>query len=232
MKSIRHPISARLLWAATAVVLFISMIFTNTGLFDQLSAGAEDESTSIGELVLNNLEVYVNGILLSEDGDASQATVSDGDTVTISFDWSIINNTEDEDGNRILVYSVELSPSGILFTDSGDVVSYEGNSIGKYVLENNVFTIYLDEEATADKSNIGGGAYIEGSINLDGDDTLDDGSEQTIGVADKTYKVTFDSESDTGTAAIEKSASGSVTKQSDGNLYTGIYDSCNSKRKG
>ncbi len=221
MKDVRHPISMRIIWMLTCIAMFVSLIFTNTGMFNQMSALAE---TDQGELDLANLAVYVNDVLLSEDGDSSQVTVSDGDKVTISFDWSIVNNVVDGQGNKVLVYSVDLESSGIALTDSGDVVdSYDGTTIGEYKLENNVFTITLDETATANKSNIGGGAYIEGIVSLDANDTLDDNSEQVLGIANKTYKATFDSKSDTGTATIKKSTSGSVTKQSDGS-YTQDYE--------
>jgi archaeosine-15-forming tRNA-guanine transglycosylase len=167
-----------------------------------------------GTLDVSNFRMWVNDEELSDSGEAT-VKVKDGDEVSVYLEWSVENNAKDSSGNMQLNYSAEIDTKGITFNDeSGDLYS-DGSSIGTYELKNengkSVFYIYLDKEKVAEKSNLTGGALLYAVISMDEDGEIVDGSEQNVGVADKTFKVIYDSGIGAGTVTVSKKADGSIT---------------------
>lgn len=201
---------------------------TNEGEEITETDGTEAISQEPYDLNLSNFNLWVKAQKLDENEDATQVTVKDGDEIEITFNWSITNNVLDENGEKQLIYSYELDTPGItlndLYNDDEDsnAVYSDDIRIGYYTIVENVFTIYLDSETTENKSDISGGAIIEGVVSLDADDTLYDDSEQILGVADKTYNVTYNSGSKKGTVDIQKSTVGEITETEEG-FYTQEY---------
>ncbi len=200
MKTDTKRLRYRIFCAVTAFVMVFSLIFASSGLFKVSAA-------ETGKLNITNFRLWINQEPL-EDG----VTVNDGDEIQLAIDWRINNN------EGLLDYSAEIDTLGIDLKKSEGPVYTDGIQVGTYELESNVFTIHLIKEAVENKSNLGGGALLDGVISLDSDGTLTDGSEQTIGAGDKTYNVIFDSKSGDGSASVSKLSVGSITYD-DGKYY-------------
>lgn len=184
-------------------------------------------TTGIGEASAYNAQVWVvhNGVTYYLNDVTDPVTVSDGDLLTVSFEWYIVNNVVDSLGDKVLIYASDLNEIGLFAVDVAERTDlYSGDElIGTYTIIDGIFTIYLDETATANKSNIGGGAIINCTVDMDSDDTLVDGFEQTIGVVDKTFDVIYDSGSADGYVTIEKSTTGDLQYNDTDDYYYQDY---------
>jgi hypothetical protein len=200
------------------IVVAILLVSVISGYYTSASA----EGDTYGNLVVSNFRLWINNIQApdstSEDAASTAPKGKDGDAVRVAMDWNIVNNQTDEAGQKIYDFSYKLYTDGIVLQDESDKLYIDGTYIGTYELANSVLSIHLDADAVANRSNICGGVALDATLLLDEDDTLSDGSLQTVGVGDKTFNVIYDSGSANGSVSLNKSTDGDITYE-DGVYY-------------
>lgn len=216
---------ARVICTLSAMIAVLFCVFYLGGAANLIKAAADSE---YGELELNYLSLYINSEKITEDN-AAETVVADKDEIMLSLEWLIRNNATDSSEEKVYQYRCALEPIyGIALSEVELTDLYSnGDYVGQYEIKTEedgitYFYIYLDEEATANKSNIGGGALLEGVISLDSDGSLLDGSKQTVGVGDLTYEVIYNSNSGTGKLTLSKRTLNSIYYE-DGQYYQKYY---------
>ncbi len=117
--------------------------------------------------------------------------IAQGETFTLSFDWSIVNNIMTEQG-RVYKYVADLDLENLAIVPKDGWLYSDGTHIGSYsVTEDGTFTVELIPEEVENESNVAGGAIIAASLDADADRTIPDGAQITVSAADFTNDIIY-----------------------------------------
>ena len=212
----------RILAFLMAMVLIVTLIIPdgfglasdNTGVDITSLASPNDAELKLAEndgLYVSDFAVTINGTEVT-----SNQTVSDGDEVAISFEWSIVNNSQ------ISSFSVDLNAQGISVNDYSVTDLYSsGVKVGTFYISNGVLYITLNSPFN-EQSQISGTANIKGVVDYS-NTNYNTGDSGTISIGDVAYTVTVDLNENESSAWLSKSTNGSATIAADGTSITQSY---------
>lgn len=233
----------RWLYAVTALMMTISVLFSgfNADMFAVMRSYAADlPAEQIGVLSVSELDIWING---EQSSDAEGMTVKDGDPIQIMMKWEIENNqTYMEDGEYVkcTVFEADIETLGIDMTkiplEGGEPRTlYDADGvtpIGVFEVRTDTddlgnkttfFRISLEENVVKTRSNVKGGAYLDGRISLN--PTHDDinGEERIVGIGDKTVSVIYEDDGEVGTVEVTKKAVGNIQYDGESKKYFQEY---------
>ena len=175
----KKPLLKRLTSASAAVMMLFMQLLTLPA--EQLIPAVAEEivTSDRGALIASNYRLLKDGKDIKDGVEVAQ-----GDELTLAFDWRI-NNNED-----YTVYEATIDLIDISFAEKSGQIYEEGEAIADFIIEPTddgkfKFVAHFDTEKTANKSNIGGGAIIDASVDADAERKLPDRSEIKLAFGDK-----------------------------------------------
>lgn len=215
MQQLLHKLKGNMLWKRALAVLLVAVMVCSTAIsVKTMNVRADDDEPHEETLTISNFSFTY---IVMEDGVekeypvVSGITLENGTSVCLSFDWSINNNSQIEDGkDYVIEYNMGLegivleATSGKLEDDHG---SYEITTDGKLILT-------LTSKYWNSLSNKSGTAKLDGEISLKNDDNK--ASEDTrVGMEGNYADVTVTFEQQESSVSTSKTTTGKPQKVGD-----------------
>ncbi len=194
-----------------AAMLAVCMLFSLMQMPGMSYSANAEQTDATGLLTSTVTTITLNGSELTEN-----TIVKNGDTLKIEFDWSLANT--DKDTSTFTVDLTNMQNITIATSDEKELKDDTGNVVGYYqVIGGNQLLIVIENKDFLNKDGRKGGVVIEGTVDVN-DSGLKDGQSVTVGIADKTYEVTYDTGVATSGLNVYKASSGSVTVDANDNF--------------
>ncbi len=156
--------------------------------------------------------ITLNGSELTDS-----TVVKNGDKLKIEFDWSLANT--DKSTSTFTVNLDNMQNITVATSDKKELRDDTGNIVGYYqVVTGNQLLIVIENDEFLEKDGRKGGVVIEGTVDVN-NSGLKDGEKVTVGIADKSYEVTYDTGVATSGLNVYKSSNGSVKADANGDFY-------------
>jgi len=192
--------------SAVLTVCMVAGFMQIPGFSLSAKAGSADLSTTVTKITLKGNE-------LTDD-----TIVKNGDPIKISFNWALDNL--DKTTDRFEVDLNALKKTNISISNSANkntLLDVAFEPVGFYWVEDGRLIVEITSEEFRLRDNRHGAVSIEGVVQID-DTNLKDGDPVTIELGDKKYTPTFTTGIPTSEVTGQKAASGSLTKDANGNF--------------